>query len=430
MKEFYNFKNKVNVFLYKLSSKLIIFLLSMNAIFLCSLVIRFNLRKIKKIFCNSKEKRVIVLSKSGGIDDLLASFKKEDIANKIEFFTLPRNLIKSIFFKFLNISSYKDYNTLQNDPKILAKRNNYKNTLKKIFIYLNKYWKFDGIIGFNLFYFAEHTLHEAIHEIKKKSIVIHKESVYPPKEMEYNKILYKKNEPFKGDKISVYNEYEKKLLVESGLADNQQIVVNGCSRLDLAFNYENIEPQKSTILYYMIEKKRFLPGKESFVDWSNLKLNIEKYLIDYAIKNPEKKIVFKGKVGVHERSDLPEKLPKNCIFLNKNAGHELLKIAKVVVGFNSSVVYEAIAAKKNLIVPFFNINYSEVKENLLLLPSSIDLVNSEDDFKKKLSLYCSKKFSKKNLSKDEKEILNFYFGNNDGKSGLKTKLFIENTLYN
>tara|TARA_B100001250_G_scaffold414447_1_gene452903 strand:+ start:4080 stop:5372 length:1293 start_codon:yes stop_codon:yes gene_type:complete len=430
MKVLSEFKNNINIFLYKLSYNLIFFFLSINAFFFCSLILRFNLRKIKKIFCKSKEKRIIVLSKSGGIDDLLASYKKNGTTNKIEFFTLPRNLIKAIYFKYLNDSAYGDYQTLQEDPKTLVKRNNYKNSLKKIFMHLDKYWKFDGIIGFNLFYFAEHDLHQAIHDIKKRSIVLQKESAYPKIEEIYNRTLYKNNSPFGGDKISVYSENEKKMLIESGLASAQQVIVTGCARLDLAFGYKNTEIGNSTILYYMIEKERSIPGRKHFVSWSNLKLETEKYLIDYAKKNPQKKIIFKGKVGVHTRSELPKKLPKNCLYIGNSPGHELLKLSNVVVCFNSTVLYEAIAAKKNLIIPFFNLNFSEVEEHLLVIPNSIDLIKNHQEFYEKLDLYTSKNILKKILDNSEKEVLGFYFGNNDGKSGSRTKLFLENAMFN
>ena len=246
----------------------------------------------------------------------------------------------------------------------------------------------------------------------------------------YNRTLYKNNSPFGGDKISVYSENEKKMLIESGLVSAQQVIVTGCARLDLAFGYKNTEIGNSTILYYMIEKERSIPGRKHFVSWSNLKLETEKYLIDYAKKNPQKKIIFKGKVGVHTRSELPKKLPKNCLYIGNSPGHELLKLSNVVVCFNSTVLYEAIAAKKNLIIPFFNLNFSELEEHLLVIPNSIDLIKNHQEFYEKLDLYTSKNILKKILDNSEKEVLGFYFGNTDGNSGSRTKLFLENAMFN
>ena len=69
------------------------------------------------------------------------------------------------------------------------------------------------------------------------------------------------------------------MIIESGLANAKQVIVTGCARLDLAFGYKNTEIGNSTILYYMIEKERSIPGRKHFVSWSNLKLETENYFL-------------------------------------------------------------------------------------------------------------------------------------------------------
>jgi hypothetical protein len=423
-------KNKIYVLQYYLSAILIKFFLKYKFFYLCSFILRFNLKKIKKIKSNNSQKRIIVLPKSGGYDDLVASYENDKIPNSIQYFTLPRILIKTIFHFYLSSAAYGDYLTLQKDQETVKKSNQYKFALEKIFIFLDKKWKFEGIIGFNIFYYAEHNVHEIITKIRKKSIILHKESVVPEAECKNNEVLYKKNEKFKGNKISVYSNNEKKLLEKTEIAKPNQIVVNGCARLDLAFKYQKISPNNNRILYYMIEKERFIPNENSFVNWSNLKSKTERYLVNFAKKNPGIDIIFKGKIGVHKREELPQNLPSNCKFISKGAGHGLLKQAKIVIGFNSTVVYEAIAANRYLLIPNFNINTSKERENLLDLPSTKYLVNSEKEFNDKLNEFLQEEKINKQLSEEEKNILFKYFGNNDGESGSRTRKFIENTLYN
>jgi hypothetical protein len=423
-------KNNILRLKYYLYELLIKFFLRLNFFYLCSLVIKFNLKKIKKIKSDNTKKKIIVLAKSGGYEDLIACYRNNNISNNIEFFTLPRALIKSIYHFYLSSSAYGDYLTLQNDTETIKKNNQYKFALEKIFFFLDKNWKFDGLIGFNIFYYAEHNVHEIINKINKKSIVLHKESVVPEVEYKNNEIVYKKNEKFKGNKISVYSNSEKELLEKTEIAKPDQIAVNGCPRLDLAFEYQKTLSNQNTILYYMVEKERPIPGQSSFVNWDILKFKTDNCLINYAKNNPKINIIFKGKVGVHKRKELPVNLPSNCKFINFGTGNALLKEAKVVIGFNSSAVYEAIAANRFLIVPNFNINSMEERGKLLNLPSEEYLVNNEAELNNKLDQYLQERKIDKKLSEKEKDILFYYFGNKNGDSGLRTRRFIENTLYN
>ena len=180
----------------------------------------------------------------------------------------------------------------------------------------------------------------------------------------------------------------------------------------------------------MIECYRSMPGGNSFVNWSNLKSKTESFLINYAKNNSKVNVIFKGKVGVHDRSELPKNLPSNCKFYNKGAGHDLLKDAKTIIGFNSSVVYEAIAAGRNVLVPNFNINYLKEKKELLILPSTNYLINNEIDLKHKLDHLTRNSQNNNKITKEEEETLFYYFGNKYGDSGARTKLFIENILFN
>ena len=372
----------------------------------------------------------MILPKSGGYDDLLASYSDSQLKNDIAFFTIPRKLIKVVYHYYLTDSSYPDYLTLQDNRETIIKRKKYREALKKIFLKLNKIWEFDGIIGFNIFYYAEHDVHQVINEIKKKSIIIHKESIFPEAEHQFNKTVYPKNEKFRGNIILAYSDREKNMLVNTGLAREDQTGVPGCARLDLAFDYQKISQDKNLIVYYMIERERPIPGESFFVNWKELKVKTENFLIQYAKNNPQINIIFKGKVGVHEKNELPNDLPKNCIFVNTGAGHKFLKKAKVVVAFNSTAVYEAIAALRNLIIPNYDPNILLQEDNVLILPSKKYLVNDVAEFNQRLNYFLNENNESKKLAKEDEEILTYYFGNKDGCSGLRTKKFIDNVILN
>ena len=434
--------NVINNLIFNFSGRLIFFFTLLNLPFICALIFRLNLRKIKKIYCKKKKKRIIVLAKSGGYEDLLAAYKTKNFSNEIEFFTLPRTLIKNIFFYYLSCkpetlkyeigtgSAQGDYFTLYKEEKLIKKKEKYRLFLKNLFIYLDKIWKFDAVISFNMFYYAEHDLQRIIKEIGKKSLVLQKETSYTTVEREYCKTLYKNNDKFRGDKISVYSDYEKKLLINTNLVNENQISVVGCARLDFSFNFQKELPENNLILYFMIEPIRGVPGRKSFYDWSPLSLETTQYLVEYAKENSNIQVIFKGKIGTHKRSDLPKILPKNCIFISGGTGHQFMKKAKIVIGFNSATVMEAIAARKNLIIPNFKIDNLKLKDYLPYMQVSKYYANNRFEFKEKLNKYYKKNFEISQIDEEEKRFLNDSLGNCDGYSGDRLKLFIKNSLFN
>ena len=92
------------------------------------------------------------------------------------------------------------------------------------------------------------------------------------------------------------------------------------------------------------------------------------YLHHYVLKNPSVNIIFKGKTGVHSKNNLPKELPSNCSFVLEHDAHKLLTSAKVVVCFNSTILFEAIIANREIIIPNFGIDRSKLKDFIYKTP--------------------------------------------------------------
>ena len=124
--------------------------------------------------------------------------------------------------------------------------------IKKVFLILNRFWKFDAIIGFNPFYHAEHDLPEPIKkEIGKKFLTIHKESLSTDKENADDFKIYKEqNKKYLANKVAVYNEYEKNKLVDSNFLNINQVEVTGCARSSNCFEIRNTKPTDNKIVYF------------------------------------------------------------------------------------------------------------------------------------------------------------------------------------
>lgn len=425
------FKNKINEIILYFSKFYLKIFVKLNLSYLSALILLINLRRIKKIYCKKTDKKIIILQKTGGIEDILSAYRNSDKDNNIGYYTLPRILIKIIFYKFLKNEKFDDYLTIDFSESIKNKKKYYKSFLKKTFSELDNLWKFNAVIGFNPFYYAEHDLAEPIKDIGKKFLIIHKESVHSPVEHIINFEVYRdQNKKHLANKVAVYCEYEKKNLIDSNFLKSEQLEVVGCARSDYCFELRNKKPLENKIVYFMIEADRNERGektkkipKDMEVNWFDLASLTIKHLVEYALKRPDVDIVFKGKGNVHSLDDLPKNLPVNCSFELGNPGHKFLKDAKVVICFNSTILIEAILANREVVIPNFGIDRSKLDKFIYKSPNKF--VDKKEIFFETINKSLNKPYTIKNFSKDEKECVDYYLGNSDGKAGYRLKKFIE-----
>ena len=425
----YDLRKKVSLFFLKLSLRL-------NLHNISAIIFFLNIRKISTTKNqNKKFKKILYFSKSGGNHDLLTAFSnyKNNLKNNIILYWIPRSFVKTVYFYYFKTNYKKDYFTKPINSIELLRKKLYVENLKKIFNALNKFIKLDGLISFNVFYYAEKYIEEVCIELGLKFIVLHKESALSPKEEEYFTKGYSKyNNKSLATKISVYSESQKKILINSKIASNKQIVITGCARSDYSFKLRKIEPNENSIVYYMIETNRFSITKFqrkmgiSKSNWKKLHDQTLKYLFEYSKINPRVKITLKGKTGVHTKNEFKDKnLPKNIRYIYGGTGEKLLKDSKVVIGFNSTIVFEAIASNRGLIVPNFNLENTSRKKRLLhQINNKKYLVNSKKEFFNKLNFYLRNKYKDASLSSKDKLILNYYIGNIDGNAGERVRKFI------
>ena len=403
-----------------------------------SLLLIFNLNKINKIKPKFKFKyRAIVLSKSGGIDDLISSQKKYN--KRILYLDCPRVFFKNIYKEIFKLRNEKKENL--NDV--------YTNFLINLLIVLKKRYNFNIFIGFNFNYFAEISLHKACTKLKIPFLLLYKESVLTELEKKYFiYTLKKEKEKFHGYKIAVYSNAAKLAFIKSKFINSSKISVVGCSRLNQSFNLKNKHPKKQ-IIYYAIQKDRGLPtrflkefGRKYFkslkdyksydfkFNWKYLHTRTLKVLKKFAIKNPNIPIIIKIKTGNDSQYSSVElnNLPKNVQIKKNGAGHEFLKNSKIVIAWNTTSLLEAIAANRFLLLPYFHKDKKFKKNyelNLKLKKNNYGY--SENDFYNKLNLYIDKKYNKNNIFNNQ-YALKYYAGNHDNKADLRLNNFIVDNL--
>ena len=102
--------------------------------------------------------------------------------------------------------------------------------------------------------------------------------------------------------------------------------------------------------------------------------------------------------------------------------------AKVIIAFNSTIVFEAIASNRNVIIPNFNRENIKKRELVYKINNKNYFVNSKSQYFKKINFYLDSNHKNRNLSNKEKKILDYYLGNADGKSGKRLEKFLRKTI--
>ena len=339
---------------------------------------------------------------------------------------VPRSFLKEVHLHFFKNIKKKDYFTKIRNKDEIHKKNFYVNFLTLSFKYLDKFFKINAFVSFNIFYYSEKYFEEVCKNLNKKFIILHKESALTPnEEKEYVQVYKKFNDKSLSARISVYSHSQKRILVESKIGTKKQIVVNGCPRSDFSFKLSKVKPKNKIIVFFLMEIKRYSFSKSNQnLNWKKLYYQTLNYLNDYIKYNPNVTLILKGKTGVHKKRIISKYLNKNCFFIEGGTGEKFLKDAKVVIAFNSTIVFEAIASHRNLIIPNFNNENMNKKIHMHQIKNKKHYINSKKQFFKKLDLYLNNSNKIKKLTTEDKLTLNYYLGNIDGKSGERMRKFL------
>ena len=91
------------------------------------------------------------------------------------------------------------------------------------------------------------------------------------------------------------------------------------------------------------------------------------------------------------------------------------------------MVFEAILANRNVIIPFFGVNKNKVENFISKNPPSLFSKNKEDFFEK-VNMYLKTNYKNRSMTEEEKESVRFYLGNIDGNSGQRLRQLIDSNI--
>ena len=165
---------------------------------------------------------------------------------------------------------------------------------------------------------------------------------------------------------------------------------------------------KKTILYFTIHPKGGIGTTNPKKNWNNLIQTIEKFLISYIKKNPDVNLIIKSKVGnYNQRLDDISKKTSNIDYFHTGDAQDYLPKSDIVIGFNSTSIYESIYNNKKVLIPMINLKNEDMKY-CFEYPNDLICKNIKT-FKQKLD--HSLKYNLKNRKKKYyKKIINRYLG--------------------
>lgn len=430
-----NLRRSIRQSLIECRDMISIFFVNHHSYILTAIVWRISLRKIKKNSTNFSKKKVIILSRAGGNEDLQNALK--NAIKPCSYYLFPRSLVKHIFAIYLDgLVSDSDYRSKTSDIK--NKKLLYRNHLSRVLYWFKKLFGLDAFIEFNITYHPEKELAEASKLNEINFITLHKECLMTEASAKlWMTILKERHQKFHIDKIGVYNNVSKDAILEAGLCDQSRIIVTGCSRVDLSHNQrlQRKNPIKSKLVYFMIQNTGNLVLKQradnSTEDFIELARKVTQSLIKIAHETPNMEFVFKTKIGFSDMQKglLSDDIPSNIKMVYDGTGHNLLLDASVVVGFNTTAVFEAIAAGCQVVSPeLFSEVPDSLKDFVFYLGDSAYLPRNSNEFQDiVLDLLEKNKFNK-NLSSSKKKLLDDVLGNSDGNAGKRTMKLIEDNF--
>lgn len=399
----------------------------------------------------SRRNRILVLPRKGLNDDLMSSLLEME---SIEVVTLPRRVVKAMAAAFLP-GEVDDNNYISASPAAQAAMANYR-------IFLTRFWqafdpsgRIDAVVSGNFGYYAERELAGTLEALGVPFIALHKENSWSLGSQAFWRQVYQERRGrFSGRRILVYSAIERDLQVDAGVVDLDRIEVVGMPRLDVVHRWreDNIgRIPTSTVLFASFPSDVSMPVLKAPADnngrrrgepilalagitqhrgVTELCTRAHRAILDLAVHSPEINIIVKSKGRARDRESIPrlfgvEKeadLPPNMQVMHGGSPLPFLAQAAVVGGLHSTLLLEALAAGRPVVIPWFaEVLDPVIRDYVFDLRPTVIHTSSPEEFAEVLrDLALAPRAVPERLSPEVLKILREWLGNDDGKAGERT----------
>jgi hypothetical protein len=392
-------------------------------------------------------RRVLLLPRAGLNDDVLNSLKN---VGSIEVVTLPRRVLKSIATAFLP-AEVDDNNYASASPNAQAAMSKYRAFLMRFWQALDPRGRIDAVISGNFGYYAEREFAAALEALGVPFVAMHKENSWSPGGRAFWERIYREGRGrFCGRRILVYSPIERDLQLDAGVTDPDRIEVVGMPRLDAVHRWRaanlGLIP-KPAVLFASFPADVSMPvlrrapwarsvnGRERLIESiEEMRLNLDglchsahRAVFDLAVTCPDITVLVKTKGRARDRQALAElfgvcderELPDNMRVVHGGSPLPLLIQAAVVGGFHSTLLLEALAAGRPVVVPWFGeVLHPAVGQYVFDLGPAVVRAGSPEDFTERLKEFALARTAvPETLPPATLSVLRDWLGNEDGRAG-------------
>lgn len=392
--------------------------------------VAFNLALIKINPKCESQYTVLCMGRSAFSDDISAM---ATYSGNIKYIVIWRTYFQMIFNYFtkgperekLTESNYHTHDFCKQGKQ------DYYLFLNKMFPLLHKLIGFNAVLGCNVGYPDQQEFEKICAEKKIPYVVLRKEGLTTPgSEKEWASRL--KTHKFRGAKILFYNGDIMNELIRNGFSNmtKDQFKVVGMPRLDKYFMLgDNKNLGKQVIFFSFWPEDRFtclINNEEKIKQAQKRADDFHKWVINFAVKHPDIKVIIKTKIADHYIKYVKKILNdnfkgniKNLEITNFGEVSDLIKNSTAVITFLSSTCLMAISASKMLISPYFGDLIGDREWDYFAnYPKLVNYAKTEEDLEK----YILKSNGHFNYDlSNRNEFLEKFLGNSDGQASFRAE---------
>jgi hypothetical protein len=394
-------------------------------------------------------RRVLLLPRAGLNDDILNTLGGMD---SIEVVTLPRRILKAIAAAFLP-SEVDDNNYMSVLPSVEAAKGNYRAFLAQFWRAFDPDRQVEAVISGNFGYYAEREFAAALEDLGMPFIALHKENSWSPGNQAFWQRVYRERRgPFKGRRILVYSPIERDLQVSAGIVGLDRVEVVGMPRLDAVHQWRKMNRglvPNPTVLFASFPKDVSMPvlkdyqtnssgpgerrrivaieGHHQHVDLEKLCHGAHRAVLGLAASCPDITVFVKTKGRIRDREAILEllglrderELPRNMRLIHGGSPLPLLTQSAVVGGFHSTLLLEALAAGRPVVVPWFaEVLDPVIGRYVFDLGPAVTRASTSEEFATRLKeLALARSAVPEVLPPQTSKVLREWLGNDDGRAG-------------
>jgi hypothetical protein len=234
---------------------------------------------------------------------------------------------------------------------------------------------FDVIVLPSDTFFYVRTLPAAAHRLGLPVVVVQKETTISQATMEVFSLEVKAEAPFASDLMTVCSERQKAFWVRAG-TPAEQIEVTGQPRFDIyASRRVSIASPRRRVLFLTYALDAYVPGAgrgKGLRTWASLRDATERTLVDL-VRAGTCDVVVKCHPQQDHRAEVERlsaaagaNLGRGLTVADQDADTRALIIAAdVVVGFQTTALYEAVAARRSVVYAAWGDEYERHREGLI-----------------------------------------------------------------